>query len=318
MAQRSRLLLLSSSDIDGIVPLTEAIETQRAAFEALAAGEAFLAPRIVSTGTHGDTAFVYAARRHRGAGLVAKVGCVVQDNNARGLPTVSATIVALDAETGRAVAIMDGEAVTTLRTVAATMLAVGTLSPQPQRVAIVGFGTQGRAHAEAFQEIFAPVELRVWAPRLDEGSLGAGMTGAPSLRAVVDGADVVVTCTTSKSPVLEAGWLRQGATVLSVGSFAPDRCEVGNDIVERSVVVVDDRATAIAQAGPIIEAIDSDILRPDDVTSLGVVMRDGLRRSADRDLTFYNSVGIGIQDAAVVEVIIDRAHRSGVGTSIDW
>jgi ornithine cyclodeaminase len=314
--------MLRGDDIDGLVSIGEAIESQRAGFTALASGHAGLAPRVLLPGANASTSFCYVARMSDHSAAVSKFGSVVPANAARGTPTVSAIVVALDAETGRPTAIIDGEAVTTLRTVAASALAASTLAPTARRLAVIGWGRQGRRHAEVLSALLSPDEVRVFDPYTSAYDLeSVTLTGTArvtrSVQEAVAGADLVVTCTTSSQPVLELPWLGAQATVISVGSFAPDRREVGDEVVAAARVVVDHRETALAQAGPLVQALASGVLDPDEVEEIGTLLTGG-STSSPAGLTYYNSVGIGIQDAAIVEVLLERAIRSGAGTWMPW
>lgn len=315
------LLLSGADDIAGLVTMEEAIETQRQGFLALAAGEALLAPRILVPGAEDSTAFCYAARMRPSAAAVSKFGSVVPQNASRGLPSVSAIVTVLDPETGRPQAIVDGEAVTNLRTVAASALAARTLAPEARTLAVVGWGAQGRRHGEVFAEVLDLDAVSVFDPHRPPSDLDrlgdVPVTVAASVEEAVAGASLVVTCTTSRTPVLRREWLEPDATVISVGSFAPDHREVDDDIVGSARVVVDHRETALEQAGPIVHAVTSGALESARIHQIGDVLAD-LGDQPRGGLTYYNTVGLGIQDAAVLELILERAEERGVGTVIPW
>lgn len=315
------VLTLRSEHITSLVSVEEAIETQRRAFTSLANGQALLAPRLLIPGRDESFAFVYSARNSLDADLVVKVGSMVPANRARGLSTISALLLVLDAATGQPKAILDGTAVTDLRTVAASAAVAQTLCPTPRTVAVIGFGPQGRSHAQVLSRVLRPAQLKVWAPdatidnlqalNLPEATLSESAAGA------VADADLVVLCTTSRTPVIELGWLKPTATILSLGSIAADRREVGPDIVRSARLLVDDIDTAVVQAGPIVHELEAKTIGRGDLEAIGAVMlRPDAKDPQPQRLTYYNSGGIGIQDAAVVELILDRAEKAGLGESV--
>jgi ornithine cyclodeaminase len=206
--------------------------------------------------------------------------------------------------------------------VAASAVVAAELRPDPETLAVVGLGVQGRLHAEVLSAVLRPQRTIVFDPRVGRQELAQlNVTGHVSTarkpRHCVEAATVVATCTTSREPVLRRDWLADDALVLSIGSFAPDRCEVGPDIVNAAAVVVDDVPTALEQAGPVRSATACGTLRVDQITAVGDLLTG--RRTVEPDhLTYYNSVGLGIQDAAVVPLLVAAAGRAGVGTRLPW
>lgn len=323
----AEVLLLSGAEVRAVFDLPAAIASQRAAFGALGRKEARLAPRVLLDGPDGDVAFSYVSRLP-GTGAVAKFGSVNPGNAARGLPTVAALVTVQDAIDGRPVAIIEGEAVTTLRTSAASAVAADHLAaPGASRLAVIGCGVQGRAHVRALAAVRPLGRVAVACRHPDTCAIAAGLADelgmpverATSVRAAVEGAEIVVTATTSAEPVVLGAWLDPGCTVLSVGSFAPDRTEVDDEVLTRAAaVVVDDVPTALEHAGPVVAAVRAGHLSPAEVRPLGPIVA-GLAAGRDDpgDIVFYNSVGIGVQDTAAASVIVERAREAGVGRHVE-
>ncbi|MEV6174476.1 ornithine cyclodeaminase family protein [Streptomyces sp. NPDC051954] len=317
------VLFLSGDQVRRLLGVDTAIASQRAAFAALGAHRADLPGKIMHPSRFDDSVvFSYVSRLSADTGAVAKFGSVNPGNAAAGLPTVHAVITALDPDTGRLAAVLDGTAVTTLRTAAGSAVAVDALAvPGAADLALLGSGTQALAHARAISRVRDLKSVRVWSPTPENRARAAAALGAElgvatepvgTAEEAVTGASLVAACTLSATPVVRGQWLAPGCTVVSVGSFEPTRREVDADVLRRSAaVVVDDVATAAEHAGPVVDALREGLLTTDDLVPLGAVVT-GRRtaRTAPGDIVHYNSVGLGIQDAAAAWAVIHAAKEA--------
>lgn len=325
MGEEMAVLVLSAAEVAELLTPEVAIESQRRAFGHLGRELAVLPPRLLAEGQQDSAAFCYTARLTGDGPAVCKFGSVNPANTGRGLPTVAALITVLDAVTGRPVAIMDGTSVTTLRTSAASAVAAQVLAkPQAQSLAVLGAGVQAEAHVHALSRVLPLASVRIWSPQAGRRealasrlgrTVAAGVVATSQPQEAVRGADVVACCTTSHEPVLAVEWLSPGATVISIGSFAPDRSEVPQDLLSSAgAVVVDDVAAAAQDAGPIVTGISAGLLSPGQLVPLGKVVA-GLAagRPGPADIVYYNSVGLGVQDAAAAEAVVEAAVAAGRG-----
>ncbi|MGQ4387134.1 ornithine cyclodeaminase family protein [Streptomyces sp. SAS_270] len=315
-------LYLSRGRVRELLTTDAAIASQRAAFTALGDGTAELPGKIMHPSRFDDSVFFsYVSRLSADTGAVAKFGSVNPGNAAAGLPTVHAVITALDPVTGQLAAVMDGTAVTTLRTAAASAVAFDALATADStELGLLGSGTQALAHARAVARVRELRSVRVWSPHAGRRALAAQQLAAElgvatkavdSAEEAVAGLPMVAACTLSSTPVVRGEWLAPGCTVVSVGSFEPTRSEVDAEVVRRAAaVVVDDPATAAEHAGPVVEALRAGRLSPEQLIPLGEVLT-GRRtaRTHPDDIVFYNSVGLGVQDAAAAWAVIDAARR---------
>lgn len=140
--------------------------------------------------------------------------------------------------------------------------------------------------------------------------LGVAVKAVETAEEAVAGLPMVAACTLSSAPVVRGEWLAPGCTVVSVGSFEPSRSEVDAEVVRRAAaVVVDDPETAAEHAGPVVDALRDGRLAQEDLIPLGGVLTGTHRgRGHPDDIVFYNSVGLGIQDAAAAWAVIDAAR----------
>ncbi|UXY31099.1 ornithine cyclodeaminase family protein [Streptomyces sp. HUAS TT20] len=317
------VLFLSGEQVVRLLDLDTAIASQRAAFTALGTGDADLPGKIMEPSRFDDSVvFACLARLSADTGPVAKFGSVNPGNATVGLPTVHAVVTALDPVTGRLAAVLDGTALTTLRTAAGSAVAVDALAlPGGVEPAVLGSGTQALAHVRAIARVREVTSVRLWSPtpahraraaRTLAAELDVPVRAVDSAEEAVTGASLVAACTLSTTPVVRGEWLAPGCTVVSVGSFEPTRREVDTEVVRRAAaVVVDDPATAAEHAGPVVDALREGLLAPGDLVPLGEVLtgRRAARTSPD-DIVYYNSVGLGIQDAAAAWAVIRAAKEA--------
>lgn len=236
-----------------------------------------------------------------------KVVTVAPDNPGRGLPRVHATYLLHDHETLELRAVLDGTALTTLRTPAVSVAAVlPALADRPLQVVVVGAGPQATAHVAT---LAAHRELhRVTYLTRDPSSssmasiLLSGDESDDALRT----ADVVVCATSARSPLFDSALLRPDVVVVAVGSHEPDARELDSALLARATVVVEDVATALREAGDVVLAIADGALVADHLVTMADVVTGTVRLPADRPLVF-KGVGMAWQDLVVAQAVIARS-----------
>jgi ornithine cyclodeaminase/alanine dehydrogenase-like protein (mu-crystallin family) len=232
-------------------------------------------------------------------GLGLKAVTFYPSNVERGIPTHMATIFLVDPETGRPWAIMDGTLITEMRTAAVSAVATKLLaSPEAKILAILGSGVQARSHVESLRLVRQFEEIRVWSPTKRHADRFAKEIGASSLSAeeAVRGADVIVTVTSSKEPVLKGSWLKPGCHVNAVGACRPDWRELDDDVMRRNVVFVDSRDGARKESGDVI------LSGAKIYAELGEGLAGKVPPRAN-ETTIFKSLGMAVEDIAAATLV---------------
>jgi thiomorpholine-carboxylate dehydrogenase len=197
---------------------------------------------------------------------------------------------------------MDGRLITEVRTAAVSAVATQHLaSPDASVLAIIGSGVQAHSHLEALRLVRNFREVRVWSPRRAAAfAKEHGVRAANSAEEAVRGADVVVTATTSPTPVLSGGWLSPGAHINAVGAPRPDWRELDEEVLERSLVYVDSREAALKESGDVIAAGEV-------FAEIGEVV-SGARpgRQSAEEITLFKSLGLAVEDVATAELVYHK------------
>jgi alanine dehydrogenase len=230
-------------------------------------------------------------------------------NPARGLPTVSGVVLLSDAETGELRAMLDAGSVTALRTGAAAVLAAETLArPTVAPAAVVGCGVNGRAVARTF--LAREREVLLWDVQLDQAMLVAEELdeGAEVAADLADAlaADIVVTVTPGREPLLRDGELHAGQHVSLMGADGPGKAEITVDELVRARVVCDEWVQA-SHNGDLSQAVEAGRLRRADVAELGpVLLGEEVGRHNEHEITVFDSTGLAVQDLAIARAVYER------------
>ena len=325
-----KVLLLSRADVEGLISMREAIEAVEGAFRAKGLGKAQMPPKsyIYFNRYEGDFRVMPAYLEEQGAAGVKIVNAHPLNPEKHGLPTVMATIVLLGPETGAPLAIMDGTWITNIRTGAGGAVAAKYLAREDSRiVAMVGAGVQARTQLLALKEVLDIEEVRVndlsakkserYAEEMSK-QLGVNVKAIGDTKKAVDGADVVVTTTPSKKPILMNDWVSEGMHINAIGADAPGKQELDPQILERAKVVVDDVEQAIHGGEVNVPLSRGTIARGDIYADLGeVVTRKKPGRTSRDEVTVFDSTGLAVQDIATDWVVYKKARKAGKGTEVE-
>ncbi len=259
-------------------------------------------------------------------GLGQKIVTFYPPNAGKGIPTHMALIILNDPQTGAPLAVMDGRLITEMRTAAVSAAATKHLAAKDAKVlAILGSGVQARSHIEALRLVRDFAEIRVWSQtkahaeafaneireswhrhRADGPSkTGSALPGiqcrVTSAEDAVRGADVVVTVTSSKTPVLNGAWLKRGSHVNAVGACRPDWRELDNDAMQ-NVVFVDSREAAMKESGDVI------LSRTKIYAELGDIFAEKTDSRAN-ETTIFKSLGMAVEDITAALLVYRAATK---------
>jgi len=233
-------------------------------------------------------------------GLGLKAVTFYPSNAQRGIPTHMATIFLVDPQTGTPLAIMDGRLITEMRTAAVSAAATKLLaSPDAKILAILGSGVQARSHVEALSLVRRFEEIRVWSPTLEHAKRFAqeiDATAMPAAEEAVRDADVIVTVTSSKTPVLKAAWLKPGCHVNAIGACRPDWRELDDKAMQHGVVFVDSREGAMKESGDVI------LSGAKIYAELGEALA-GKVPSRANETTIFKSLGMAVEDITAATLV---------------
>jgi ornithine cyclodeaminase/alanine dehydrogenase-like protein (mu-crystallin family) len=289
------MFYFTESDIQELLPISEAIRLMRMAFEALKIGRAINQPRrrlILESGSV----------LHSMAGAVGNYfGTKFYSTNPR--YGAHFYFFLYDSKTAQPLAMMEANYLGQIRTGAASGYATDLLAnPKAETLAIIGSGFQARTQLDAIRAVRPIQTVRVWS-RSEEKRLKfaeeRSVTAASSAEEAVRGADIVVTATNAKDPVLESSWISDGTLVNAMGSNVANRRELPADLVKRAALVaVDSLEQAKIEAGDLILA-DS---------WANVVELQNIEPHHDPNhVTIFKSIGLGVEDVAAGAYIYERA-----------
>ena len=344
-----RFRLLTEADVKSVLTMDDLIETMGSALKAFSADQVAQPVRTVIP-IHGEHAFFGlmpafvrpADSANSGAALGAKLVSVFGSNAARGLPSHLASIVLLDPETGALQALLDGRYITEARTAAVSAVSSRLLARKTAKsLAIIGSGVQARSHLEALSRVHTLRQVTVWSPNKlrrdafveeartatgsDPNLQGEGINRGqtPTITAVdhageaVVGADVIVLVTSSPTPVIEDGWVKPGAHVISVGACRPTQREMDPALVARAQLFVDSRTAALVESGDGVLGMQEGRFAADHIVAeIGELAAGAIGRRSDTDVTIFKSLGLAVEDVTAAELAYRRAVERGIGQEL--
>lgn len=235
-------------------------------------------------------------------GLGVKIVTFYPPNAERGLPTHMATIFLMEPDTGAPLAIMDGRLITEMRTAAVSAAATKLLAAPDARVlAIFGSGVQAYSHFEAMRLVRDFEDVRVWSRTPEHAQRFADAIGARATSAeeAARDADVVITVTNARAPVLKGAWLKRGTHVNAVGSPRPDWRELDDEVME-NVLFVDSREGALKEAGDVI------LSGAEIYAEIGEALAGDVPPRAE-ETTIFKSLGMAVEDITAAMLVYKLA-----------
>jgi ornithine cyclodeaminase len=327
-----KVLILSEAEVTQLLPMPECISAMEQAFNALARGEAAQPLRTIfrPPGVKGVLAMMptFCASPSPLFGL--KAICVFPGNAAIGKDAHQGGVMLFDGETGELLALVNASAITAIRTAAVSALATRLLSREDAcDLAIIGAGVQARSHLSAMNCARTLARVRIASRSFENARSFANEMQSHSavpiepvadVEAAVRGADIIVTATTSRDPVLRREWISAGAHINAVGTFSPKAREVDTATIAAASLFVDRRESALNEAGDYLIAAQEGAIGPEHIRAdLGEVLtRVHPGRTSSEEITMFKSLGLAIEDLAAAAHVYQKAAETSAGSWVEF
>ena len=306
------LALIDAVGLQQALPMESAIDALEAAFRAPTQPTSPLRTFVEAGGAD---LLMMPAVGDPGIGI--KLVTVNPSNPGRGLPLIHAVYVLFGPGSTEPRAVIDGAALTALRTAAVSGLATRHLAnPEAERLVIFGAGVQGHGHLLAMRAV-RPIWLVTVVSRtprraaeLVDRARALDMEASVGGPEAVAKADLVCTCTTSAEPLFDGALLKPGAHVNAVGSYQLHTRELDDAAMSRARIVVETRDAALAEAGDLVIPMKAGVMGPSAIVAdLAEVVRGAAVRTSPEDITIFKSVGVAFEDLVVAKAALDRMQR---------
>ncbi len=330
---RRQALLLREPEIRSLLDPAGCLQAVEAAFCAYARGQAEL-PAVINLEIleHRGEVHVKAGHLHNRPFYAVKIASGFLDNPQLGLPSSDGMVLVFDAKTGAlAGLLLDNGYITDLRTGVAGAIAAKHLArAKAEAIAVVGSGAQARHQIRSLALVREFREVRIWGR--DPGKAVACMEDlareglatdcrlvlASSVREAVEQADIVITVTASREPLVQPDWIARGALVIAVGSDGPDKQELEVELLARADRIVADSLPQCLRLGEIHHAVERGAISRDKVTTELGQITAGLKpgRTSDDEIIVCDLTGVGVQDVAAASLVLERALQNGKGETL--
>jgi len=331
LSERSKVLMLTKEEIQSVLTLDDCISVVEEGFKAYNSGKAVVPfPVALLVPDHNGDVHIKPGYIKGSATYTVKIASGFYDNLKLGLPSSHGMLLVFDARTGDPLCIeVDRCLVTDLRTAAAGAVAAKALAKKDVGiVTVMGTGTQARYQIEALSKVRKFTELRVWGrtrAQVDRyvadmsKTLEAEIIPYESAEKAVRGSDVVVTTTTSTSPIVKGSWLSKGVHITAMGSDSPEKQELDSEVLRLADKYVCDSIRQCAELGELHHAIKDGTMTEVDVHGeLGEILlgrKSG--RERDDEITVCDLTGIAVQDVVSAQLVYERALKKNIGSYVD-
>jgi len=314
----SMVRVLDEHDVRRLLPMADCIEAMDGALRSLARGEVYNPLRPVFRPPD-EPSLMGLMPAHRGGDAAwwsLKALTIVPGNSSRGLDSHQGFVALFDGETGEPRALMNAGGITAIRTAAVSGVATRLLARENVKtLAILGSGTQALSHLDAMHAVRSFDRVVLWS------ASGRSLEGAESVATAEEAvreADVICTTTASAEPIVRREWLKPGVHINGVGSSIPTARELDSQTMVDASLFVDRRESTLNEAGDFLIPQREGRFGPEHIRAeLGeILLGTAAGRSSDDEITLFKSLGIGVEDLAAGELVLQRAEAEDAGTVV--